>query len=1350
MKLSNVLAALLAPSQAAATAVFAHFMVGNTPDFTVSDWTSNMNLAKDAHIDAFALNMAYDWHGNEKALELAFQAGAQSGFQLFFSFDYAGNGPWPQGVVQSYIQKYGKHSAYFQHNGQPLVSTFEGPENAQDWVAIKQSTGCFFVPDWSSLGAGPASTLAGGVADGLFNWAAWAYGKNNMTTYVDASYTEALKKAGNKPYMMPVSPWFYTNLPGYNKNWAWRGDNLWYDRWQHVWNVKPEWVQIISWNDYGESHYIGPLDDRQYEAFEIGKAPYNFVKDMPHDGWRTHLPFLIDTYKNRNPSVLKESVVMWHRRSPGKNCGDGGTTGNTASQLQIEYEPSQIFEDRIYVAALLASPATLQITDGEHLNELVKPNEWDYIPADGVGIYQTSVPMDSLVDRAEVNAELNRAVTFATAKSSHTISSTCNAGLTNWNAVVSSGYSSQAAKSDKALKLSEQACVEGFGATRFGDFNKLCSFTCKYNYCPLTACVCTKSGKALEEPKSLGIKGYSSNGDANYDGLCDYACDHGYCPLEYCSTTKPKPYIPPNSPFSNEACVNGEARSSYPQYDGLCRYSCNLGYCPIKICTCTSTGWLNPAPAPSEITGQSASADDAGICNFACSRGYCPTPCISSIPVNFIDDSCTSEMQAKIQGEMSDAYDMALAAKGRLQNGVYYEHFFPKSLRDQPGFAKDIADKYERIADLLGGRSKTETFHVTCNFGTEMCQTGFVAHMNDDTHIMNFCSSFFKTGKILYTQTALNQCDKLDLRQAQWTMGAIILHEATHTKYAMGDKKTVDVAYGFNGCTQLAKGGFDRSKVAYGKRRTITKRDGTTKLSQLICPNGNDEEGVCDPEMSVRNADTYSFIAAGIFFSQRCNKDIPLPACAPTSVKRDIPPVLEARHQPLSSPTSPHHPHGIRTGTEQEAGSIKAVTSGNLEKRASCSKAQDWIIFDGVWDSDAEPEDFVPSTRGYAHFGDSYASGMGTGVTTTDKCRVGSNNYGDLIYNFFGSSSIPYQRLSCSGDTTDGLNAQIDKWTGADQVDLVTLTMGGNDLGFSDLVYYCVVTPNTWRWGSSNRNWCAEAKKKARDHMADTSSNGLQARLKAAYQRILDKTGRQDTQLYVAGYPTFFDTAGTTCDKSTFHYLWAGYNPSSDWPLDRIVYLTQDLRIELNNLVRDLNDVIIEAVNDANNAREYTQVHYVDVSYAFESGNHLWCEGSVKEPDSSRDDTWFFLSGWPDVDADAAAASNAEAAERQALFSQGSIPLPDPATCDNALGSNPDPYASYMCRLSHVVTDFPGGPEAALYNKANGDVKAGNFNSQEVGYFAPTRQIKTFHPRTPGMYKYRDLILEKIAQTSGL
>lgn len=32
-----------------------------------------------------------------------------------------------------------------------------------------------------------------------------------------------------------------------------RSDNLWFDRWNEVLFVQPEWVEIISWNDYGMS-----------------------------------------------------------------------------------------------------------------------------------------------------------------------------------------------------------------------------------------------------------------------------------------------------------------------------------------------------------------------------------------------------------------------------------------------------------------------------------------------------------------------------------------------------------------------------------------------------------------------------------------------------------------------------------------------------------------------------------------------------------------------------------------------------------------------------------------------------------------------------------------------------------------------------------------------------------------------------------------------------------------------------------------------------------------------------------------------------------------------------------------
>jgi hypothetical protein len=85
-----------------------------------------------------------------------------------------------------------------------------------------------------------ALELAGGVADGLFSWAAWPWGPQDMDTYVDASYFQYLAAAGNKPYMMPAAPWFFTNLPNYSKNWLWRGDDLWYDRWVEIIYNQPE------------------------------------------------------------------------------------------------------------------------------------------------------------------------------------------------------------------------------------------------------------------------------------------------------------------------------------------------------------------------------------------------------------------------------------------------------------------------------------------------------------------------------------------------------------------------------------------------------------------------------------------------------------------------------------------------------------------------------------------------------------------------------------------------------------------------------------------------------------------------------------------------------------------------------------------------------------------------------------------------------------------------------------------------------------------------------------------------------------------------------------------------------
>ncbi|RFU79754.1 glycoside hydrolase, family 71 [Trichoderma arundinaceum] len=161
-----------------------------------------------------------------------------------------------------------------------MVFTFEGPESASDWHDNNARTGCFFVLAIHLSGPG---CLRARLADGLFSWAGWPNENTDMDTFVDASYMQFLN---GMPYMMPISPWFYTNLPGYNKNWLWRGDDLWYDRWQQALFLRPEFIEIISWNDYGESHYIGPVRGNALGAINTVRAPFNYVTGMPHDAWR--------------------------------------------------------------------------------------------------------------------------------------------------------------------------------------------------------------------------------------------------------------------------------------------------------------------------------------------------------------------------------------------------------------------------------------------------------------------------------------------------------------------------------------------------------------------------------------------------------------------------------------------------------------------------------------------------------------------------------------------------------------------------------------------------------------------------------------------------------------------------------------------------------------------------------------------------------------------------------------------------------------------------------------------------------------------------------------------------------
>ncbi len=152
-------------------------------------------------------------------------------------------------------------------------------------------------------------------------------------------------------------------------------------------------------------------------------------------------------------------------------------------------------------------------------------------------------------------------------------------------------------------------------------------------------------------------------------------------------------------------------------------------------------------------------------------------------------------------------------------------------------------------------------------------------------------------------------------------------------------------------------------------------------------------------------------------------------------------------------------------------------------------------------------EPLTPATR-YVALGDSYAAGMGAGGET-GKCRVSDTSYPDL---FAEQSHVDLiVNAACSGATTsDLLNSQLIALD--DRTDLVTVSVGGNDLGVADVA------------GS-----CAAGKAVAcRDQLSSALSllNILPQRLDAVYKAIAQAA--PNARIVVTGYAALYDVSNSS------------------------------------------------------------------------------------------------------------------------------------------------------------------------------------------------------------------------------
>jgi lysophospholipase L1-like esterase len=148
----------------------------------------------------------------------------------------------------------------------------------------------------------------------------------------------------------------------------------------------------------------------------------------------------------------------------------------------------------------------------------------------------------------------------------------------------------------------------------------------------------------------------------------------------------------------------------------------------------------------------------------------------------------------------------------------------------------------------------------------------------------------------------------------------------------------------------------------------------------------------------------------------------------------------------------------------------------------------------------------------YVALGDSYSSGVGTRVfySESGSCKRSPDAYGPKIAAARGYT-LSFQ--ACSGAKTTDVNEK-QLGTLSSGTALVTITIGGNDAGFSNVIVNCALYFFT----------CGGAINGANEYIAKKLPGVLETTYK-------DIRGRATTaEVIVLGYPKLFTKEGATCN----------------------------------------------------------------------------------------------------------------------------------------------------------------------------------------------------------------------------
>ncbi|MGY1651783.1 SGNH/GDSL hydrolase family protein [Geodermatophilus sp. SYSU D01119] len=207
----------------------------------------------------------------------------------------------------------------------------------------------------------------------------------------------------------------------------------------------------------------------------------------------------------------------------------------------------------------------------------------------------------------------------------------------------------------------------------------------------------------------------------------------------------------------------------------------------------------------------------------------------------------------------------------------------------------------------------------------------------------------------------------------------------------------------------------------------------------------------------------------------------------------------------------------------------------------------------------------------YVAMGDSYSSGEGIppfiGPSASNGCHRSASAYSQQ----FAQASDwagDVRFVACSGATVasvqSGQNGEASQLNGlSESTTLVSLTLGGNDIGFASIAKTCVATGNCQR---------------GYDRLMSDRIDSMASRLAGLYDEILAQA--PNAELFVLGYPRLFPAnPGANCNG-----------------------IQRREAVWLNGLVDSINDSMQGIVDITNASADRERVHYVETGDAFIGG----------------------------------------------------------------------------------------------------------------------------------------------------